>query len=221
MSPLVVALALAAALPTAPNAAASAGSPASVERFTIGTTSIAVPLPAGYCVPDGDTAAATAMANAADTMNDTPLSLVSCRPGVGPLDDYYLFKTPKQASAVELSRPVLLAGLGPAFKALDMGQVMDKVKSSLKDGFGDSVTIGEGSMAPAGQDGVCGYLLGSFTVQAGGRQMRLVVALCVTAINRKVININHYEPASAGRSQAQMLADVRAIADRMIAANEK
>jgi hypothetical protein len=216
MNIALTALMLAAAVPATPPPVAPAE-----QRFAIGTTGIILPTPPGYCVPQGNAEAAIAMVNAADTMNDTPAALVSCRPGVQPLADYYLFKSPKQAVAAELSRPVLLAGLGPAFKALDMNQVMDKVKSSLKDGFGDSITIGEGSMAPAGQDGVCGYLLGSFTVAAAGQQERLVVALCVTTIKRKVININHYEPAAAGRSQAQMLADVRAVADRMIAANEK
>ncbi|OSZ72361.1 hypothetical protein CAP39_03180 [Sphingomonas sp. IBVSS1] len=216
MTIALTALMLAAAVPATPPPVAPAE-----QRFAIGATGIILPTPPGYCVPQGNAEAAIAMVNAADTMNDTPAALVSCGPGVQPLDDYYLFKSPKQATAFELSRPVLLAGLGPAFKALDMNEVMDKVKSSLKDGFGDSITVGEGSMAPAGQDGVCGYLLGSFTVEAGGRQVRLTAAVCVTSIKRKVININHYEPTSAGRSKVQMLADVRAMAERMIAANEK
>lgn len=170
------ALMLAAAVPATPPPVAPAE-----QRFAIGATGIILPTPPGYCLPAGNAETAIAMVNAADTMNDTPAALVSCRPGVQPLDDYYLFKSPKQAATFELSRPVLLAG----------------------------------------QDQVCGYLLGSFTVEAGGRQERLTAAVCVTSIKRKVININHYEPTSAGRSKVQMLADVRAMAERMIAANEK
>lgn len=220
-SPLL-ALFLAAAVPTTPPPAVPATAPPpAVERISIGGTGIAVPVPAGYCPPQGNEVSVIAMVNAADTINDTPLALVSCRPGVGALDDYYLFKTTKTAVALELSRPVLLAGLGPAFKTLDTKALMDKAKSALKDGFGDSISVSDGTIAPAGQDDVCGYMAGILGVEANGQKGRIAIALCVTTIKRKLVTINHYEPASAKRSQAQMLADVRSFADRMIAANEK
>lgn len=212
---------LAAAVAAVPSATAPVTPiPAPVETIAIGAVNLSVPVPAGYCVPEGETAVIVAMTNAADTMNDTPLALVSCRPGTRPLADYYLFKASKQVQGLELSRPVLLAGLGPAFKMLDSKAIMDKVKSSMKDSFGDSVSLTEGSITPAGQDDVCGYLSGVLTGQANGQQTRLAVAVCLTSVNRKVVSINHYEPAEANRGQAAMLADVRAIAERMIAANE-
>lgn len=140
MSISFLALLFAAAVPTT----SSPAKPPQVENPIIGKTSIAAPLPSGFCVPEGNEAVGIAMVNAADTMNDTPMALVSCGSGVKPMDDYCLFKSPKQAAAV-----------------------------------------------------------------------------CFTSINRKVLTINHFERASAQRSQAALLAHVRAIADRMIAANEK
>lgn len=208
-------------LVAAPASAAPTATPTTTAaQFSIGPATLIMPVIAGYCPPEGDLATGLAMVNAADPVNDTPVSLVACRPGVPPMSEYYLIKSVKDFKAAELSRPVLLAGLGPAFKQLDTKALFEKAKEAMKDGLGGSITIGEGSISPSGQDDVCGYLLGTMTVQSAGGASKLVAAICITTVKHKIISINRYESADAKRTPLALLADVRAIAERMIATNE-
>lgn len=195
--------------------------PPGVMTFSVHTTPLRLTLPAGYCAPAGAQESVAAMAAAADPLNDTLATVLKCGPPQEGFTDYFLIKVTKAQQALELSRPVMLAALGPAFRTLDSKAIMDQTKSAMKDSFGDSIALTEGSITPAGQDGVCGYLNGVLSVQAGDQAGKMTLTTCVTTVKRKIVAINHYRVGAPQGTQAERLAIVRRIADGMIADNEK
>lgn len=205
----------------APDPKAALVTPPTLLPFTVGKTDLRFVVPPGYCAPDGEAAVGLAMVNAADPMNITPITVVSCRPGVAPMADYYMVKATKSLLDVEFSRKVLLAGLGPAFKTFDFKPVMDQVRTAMNDNFGSSIKLGEGTIVPLGQDDVCGYLGGVVSIQAGAEQKKIAAVVCITSVKMKMLNFYRFQADSPKLNQADMLASARALAERTIAENEK
>lgn len=214
-------LALPLLIAAAPDPKAAQVTPPTLLPFTVGKTDLRFVVPTGYCAPEGEAAAAIAMVNAADPANITPITVVSCRPGVVANADYYMVKATKQMLDGEFSRKVLLAGLGPAFKTFDSKTVMDQMRTAMKDNFGSSIKLGEGNIIPLGQDEVCGYLGGVIGVQSGSEQKKMAAVVCITSVKMKVLGFYHFQADSPTLNQANMLASARALAERTIAENEK
>jgi hypothetical protein len=202
-------------------AATASATPAGVVDFTVNTTPLRLSLPAGYCTPTGQLESVAAMMAAADNLNVTLATLATCGAPQAAFNDYFLVKAVKDSLPMELSRPVLMAGLGPAFKAVDGKAVLDHTRSAMKESFGDALTVTDGAIGPVGQDGVCGYLAGVMGVKSGETEAKVTLTSCVTSVKRKVIAIHHYRVGLPQGTQAERLAVVRRVADRMIAENEK
>jgi hypothetical protein len=195
--------------------------PASAIAIKIATTELRLTPPESHCVPIGEGAAVAQVMEAADTLNLTLATLVDCRPGAQPYRSYYLVKTPRGALLSTIQRPELMAQLGPAFQAIDLAALQKQVDSGLTTALGRDLKLDVGSIKPAGQDEVCGYLAGELRMTgADGKPAAVTMAGCMTTVRGKLLTIYHYQPAGSESGLAKHLAVVRAVADRMIADNE-
>ena len=188
------------------------------STFRIGGVEFALPLPTGYCMPQGKQIDIAQLIAAADPNSVTHLTLVRC--GVEMTtgaNDYTLIKTPKTALVVAVDRPTLLKSLGAEFdnpetlKYLQSDAFDKKVSEDL-----GKVIPGKpqfaGDIKPLGRDDVCAYLGGTTKVEGNGASYSQAVGTCITSIGKRVVVVNRYGVRTDSAGVVALLRQARALA---------
>ena len=180
--------------------ASAAFAAAPVVRFTIGTTPLSLPQPAGFCLPDAGQAPLADANASADIQNDTVASLLGCnrKPEIRPWSNYVLIKTPKalinrvfdKASALDELAGVFSGPNSPKFDDKDTQGIANDTERAL--GMRIEIT---GTFGYAGRDADCVYLAGPMQAEVSGRIVKGLVATCMTVAGGKLISVNLYQIA--------------------------
>ena len=200
---------------------ASAATPALAQeaqtaRFNITGVDIALPVPAGYCLPEGKRAAVAQLLAASDDTNVTDLTLNRCEDDRA-FADYYLVKTPKAMLAVTVTRAQLIDLMvktidDPALKAaLDPAKIGPEVEKSLERVIGQKTTIG-GEVKWLGHDDVCVYLGGVISLKRANADYKRALSGCLTAVSGRALTIYRYSDGTDPANVTRNLADAKALA---------
>lgn len=188
------------------------------STFRIGGVDFALPLPTGYCVPQGKQIDIAQLIAAADPNSVTHLTLMKCGVEITTgANDYTLIKTPKTALVAAVDRPTLLASLGAEF---DKPETLKYLQS---DAFDKKVSEDAGKVIPGkpqftgdikplGRDDVCAYLGGTTKVVGNGASYSQAVGTCITSIGKRVVVVNRYGIRADEAGVAILLRQAKALA---------
>ncbi|WP_143738187.1 hypothetical protein [Erythrobacter donghaensis] len=186
-----------------------AEAPSGTIAFTVHGDAFAVATPKGYCAPTGARAAQMDTANAWDSQNFTPVSLIKCGTDSG---DYILVKTPRLAEPIALSRAEFLGVMKQQFTPDVIEQGLAIGSRDLSNGSGKAVKVGGDTFGYRDADETCVYLGGSLEAAgADGRKVAGQVGVCVTLIRGRLITVNAYD-FTPGADAAALMARAREIA---------
>jgi hypothetical protein len=165
----------------------AAATPASAQdaetaRFQVTGVEISVPIPKGYCLPQGRGVTVAQLVAASDNANVTDLTLHQCGDETR-FVDYYLLKTTKSLLALNISRGELIAAMvealdDPAVKAsIDPARLSPEIERSFSEVTGQKTAITSG-LRWVGHDDVCIYLAGIVTFKGEAGESRRAVSGC-------------------------------------------
>lgn len=206
---------LAAALATSSVSAADTAAPAG---FRVGGVDFSLPLPKGYCLPQGVQIDIAQMIAAADPNSVTDLTLVQCGVTIGTgANDYTLIKTPTAALAAAVDRPQLLASLGAEFDKPETLKMLqsDEFDRKVSEDAGKAIPGKPqfaGDIKPLGRDDVCAYLGGTTKVTGNGISYLQAVGTCITSIGNRVVVVNRYGTKADDAGIAALLREAKAVA---------
>lgn len=180
--------------------------------FAVGEENFSIPVPDGYCVPDGRDKQILDLTASGDKQNITPLSLIRCDrknhpDGIGM--DYLLIKAPQAVLATQIGRPEFLKMMEPEmgkakWQEQQNGKILDGVSKDVSEAVGSDIAI-TGSIQPHGVDDDCAYMGGVLDVETAAGKQSVLVGACLTSTGNKVMTVNAYAAANApGGVAAQM-----------------
>ncbi len=220
---MIIASAVLAALP------ALADAPATLSFSHAGST-VTMPMPSKYCLPQGDRQNEFANSlKADDTRSFIYLVLMPCGEATGAYpDSFFVIKAPNsgQYMMTPFSRAALIAKLSAFFAARpDLVAAMNaqagaRASEKASRDAGTKVEMSQ-SAGPLGNDQDCLYVGGSLTIKANGETLPLVVAECATAVNDHLISVFQYRANADLSALPAMLAEVRRVAMTMKGAADK
>ena len=204
---------LAAALVTS---SANADDTAAPVTFRVGGVEFSMPMPAGYCLPQGTQIDVAQLIAAADTNSVTHLTLVRCGKAFSTAaNDYTLIKTPKTALIATIERPELLASLGAEFDKPETLKMLqsDEFDQEISKQAGE-VIPGKpqftGDLKPLGRDDVCAYMGGTVKVEQGSFSYLQSVGTCITSVGKRVIVVNRYGVRADDAGVASLVREAKA-----------
>lgn len=220
MRTVLAALCLAATCLVATPLSAAPKAPAEAS-FRLGGMTFRLPLPSGYCLPQGLDVDVAQQVAAGDIENLTHLTLFPCTsgkggPGIGD-QNYIVIKTPRQVLLTQVSREELLKGLGeefekPAFaEALTSGNSLKDIAKGASEALGTPVDL-SGEVAPRGKDEICAYLGGTLKVETKAISYTVAVGGCITSIEGRVMTVYWYGPDQGPAGIARLLVKTKALA---------
>lgn len=213
-----VTLALA-ALALVPGVALAKGE--SVLRFSVGGKAFTVPIPQGYCLPEGATVAMADKVASLDTMNFTHANLDRCGTFGA---DYVHIKSPRQSQPVPLPRAEFVTLLARELQTASGQQLVDDaIDSAERDvakGTNDEIKLNNTVPQFAGQDDVCVYMALSGEVVVEQERIAMRGLICMTVVGGEFMNVNAYATSRTGITDAQLKARARAIAVSIAAAGD-
>jgi hypothetical protein len=204
---------LAALLLIGSSAAAAEGA----ARFSIGGVALEAAVPAGYCLPREEQAAAVRTLAAGDSRNVTHLALLACTPAQGQVSSYILLKTPNEAVSATLELDQFLADAGaafdnPAFKAmLESGELQEESEASMGKAMGAKIDLA-GDLRPLGKDERCAYIGGVMQVKSPAADYRIAIGMCMTVVGGRLLTINWYGPDRGSAGVAELLVKAKRLA---------
>ncbi|KUR70435.1 hypothetical protein AQZ52_16580 [Novosphingobium fuchskuhlense] len=208
--------AFAALLLAAPFAARAADQPVEVP-FRVGEAAMAMPVPAGLCVPTGQTAALSQMTSAADTRNVTVTDFWTCGAPEKAAERYLIIKVPTQALLVRIEKASALDMFEKMLSGPDSPRYFGAgIDSQVKEGI-DKVIGGQSTVKSdfgyIRRDADCVYMGGKVSIGLNTDKQPAagMVALCMTVVGQKLVNVNLYD-SRPGADITAMLADARAVA---------
>ncbi|MDQ8757289.1 hypothetical protein RCO27_13745 [Sphingosinicella sp. LHD-64] len=177
-----------------------------------------LPIPAGYCLPQGAQADAAQLLAAADSLNVTHLTLVRCEESPEAATDYNLIKTPRQALLTTIERRAFLDSVGEAFATTELTQLMESGSLNSQSEEGISQVIGRqidisGSIRPLGRDQVCAYVGGTVQMQSNEVSYDISMGACMTIVSSRLLFIYAYGPASGSAGVARLMVRARRLAE--------
>jgi hypothetical protein len=196
-----------------------------VAKFRIGGADYEMPLPSGYCLPNGKFAEIAQLMAGTDAGNDTLVTAYQCAKGAITTAEYpILIKSPKAMLQTSIGRKDLLGQLGPAFEnpnlsALIAGTSDAANSKSLSEALGADVKA-KTEVAPVGRDDTCGYLGGVVSLTNADRVVAASAVACITAVQNHVVLVYLYGPAENG-TVGKLVPRAKALAQTLIARNEK
>lgn len=202
--------------------ASQAAQAETAASFRFGGVEFEVPLPAGYCLPQGQDIDVAQVLAAADHSNVTHLTLQRCHHEDGPLLDYILIKTPTQALLARVGREELLEGVGQAFdaapfaSAIESGEFLSEAAEGLSSATGTLVDM-SGGIRPLGRDSMCAYLGGIVEISSGVASYSISIGSCITAISDRVVAVHWYGPDTGSAGVAALLTRARRLAETISA----
>ena len=209
---LGLALAAAAAMISAAAGPADAQAKPAVGSFRISGVGFEMPVPAGYCLPDGKQSDVAQFMAAADKQNVTDLTLFAC-PGEWK-NDYILIKTPVDVLLADVGREEALKALGAAFdnpvtkEAFSSGKLLTDAGKGISEVAGRKVDL-TGEIKPLGRDEACAYLGGTTEVKAPNVSYRISVGGCITVVGRRILTVFVYGPDKGSAGVAALVARSR------------
>lgn len=201
-------------------AASTAGAAvtAASSTFRVGGVDFSLPLPTGYCMPQGRQIDIAKLIAAADPNSVTHLTLMQCGVEITTgANDYTLIKTPNTALVTAVDRPTLLASLGAEFDKPETLKFLqsDAFDKKVSEDAG-KVIPGKpqftGDIKPLGRDGVCAYLGGTTKVVGNGTSYSQAVGTCITSIGKRIVVVNRYGVRADDNGVAILLRQAKALA---------
>lgn len=189
--------------------AAPAAAQTRTAEFTIGGVVLQMPLPDGFCTPQGIGTQVAQIVAAADRDNVTNLTLFPCDDQSGTAPDYYLVKTPAALFSTPMSRDALLATLRvefnkPEFKEmLRANKPMDKAAKAYSELLHQKTEV-TGTVEPMGLDETCGYMGGLVTFASEQTSYTRAVSGCVSAVEDRVVIVFRYSKGEPGNVPGHM-----------------
>lgn len=195
-------------------AAPAAAQEARTARFQVTGVEIALPIPNGFCEPEGKGVALAQLLAAGDNVNVTNLTLTRC--GAEPrLVDYYLLKTTKSLLTLTVSREQWIAMLVESLDDPSVKSMLDPAKINAEAERDIMAVIGkvsvDGDVHWLGHDDVCVYLGGVIRYEIETVEETRAMTGCMTAVGGRAVNLYRY---SAGETAnvTRYLADIKAMA---------
>ena len=180
-----------------------------------------VPVPSGFCPPQGELAEFAQRAATADVQNVSHLTFYDCdQQGSERIVDYILIKTPRPALGARVTREQLMADLGAEFAAAPSGgsmlsdESLEAIEGRIASAMGTRLNLA-GAVRPLGRDSECAYLGGTFTVTGPTGTFTVAAAACITTVADRVITINWYGADRGSEGMVEMLARARHLASRI------
>jgi hypothetical protein len=189
---------------------------AKTARFQVTGVEIALPVPKGYCEPQGHGIAVAQLVAASDDDNVTDLTLHQCGDETR-FVDYYILKTTKVMLTVAVSREELIAAMvdaldDPAVKAsVDPAKLNPEIERGFAGVTGQKLSV-DTSVRWVGHDDVCVYLAGTVTFKDPKGDSARAMSGCMTAVGGRAVNIYRYSDGADPKNAARYLADVKAMA---------
>ncbi len=189
------------------------------ETIEVGGVKITVPIPDGYCVPDGMMAEMTKKIADMDKYNATHLTIMKCDEdgSLSPEPDYFILKTPMTMLTMDVNKPGLIASMGAAFANPAFGKMMNgeamnnEMSSAMSEGFGTKMDF-NGETRPLGKDSDCAYIGGVMEMSTEAMSRKLATAICVTAVGKRTVTINWYGTDTTNEGVVALAKKARAIA---------
>lgn len=185
-------------------------------HFQVTGVEIAMPIPKGFCLPQGKGVAIAQLVAASDDANVTDLTLHKCGDETQ-FVDYYILKTTKELLAVAISRADLIAELvkaldDPAVKmAVDPARLAPDIERSFTSVTGRKATI-DGGIRWLGHDDACVYMAGVITLKTERGDSVRAVSGCMTAVAGRAVNVYRYSDGADPTNATRHLPDVKAMA---------
>jgi hypothetical protein len=203
--------ALATAMATAAGSARAEGPV--IHRFTIGSEAFSVPVPEGYCLPQGADVALSEELAALDVQSHTLADLNRCG-SIG--EDYIHIKTPRTARPVPLPKalflPLIARELESASGQKLMNDAMDKAGKQITDKTENAISLDEMKPRYGGLDEDCVYMVATGKVVVGEEALSLMTAGCMTVVDKRFITVAAYSGVDSGTTEEQLKARARAVA---------
>ena len=184
-------------------------------NFTIADRELAMPVPAGYCLPEGKAAEIAAMTARTDKDNKTLATFVDCK-GQGTtaaMSNYVLVKSPNSAAEFTMDKAEaldLLAAAGTSPDAPKFDEDMaNEVADDAEEAFGQRVEL-TGNVGYAGRDADCVYLAGRLALKSDPNGKSLWLGACMTVAGGKVLTVYRYDARSTAK-----VADLKAHAKKV------
>lgn len=178
-------------------ALALAAQPTSSARTTeinVGAVRLRVPLPVGYCLPEGDQVAVAQLLAAVDTDNVTLLTLNDCE-SMRADGNYLIIKTPISVLNAEISRAELIGEMTTPEAAQGMEEGASDSDRETNERYAE-LGAEDASIATdikmRGNDDVCVYLGGIGTETVGGKVIPKAIAGCLTAVGGRMVSLYGY-----------------------------
>ena len=163
----------------------------------IGGDEVRMPVPEGYCEPQGRYANIAQLTDAMDSQSITYLALVDCaaQAGGGDLQRYLFLRAPKAMMAERLTRPELLDRMGPVPDsslnlALDNPGV-ERARQDAERAQGRKLEV-SADIRPVAKDAHGFYVAGLMKTGSGGQTRETAIAIGATTAQRHVVAINSY-----------------------------
>lgn len=194
-------------------AAALSGQPAPPAKATevnVGAVTLRVPLPAGFCLPEGDEIGVAQMLAAADTANITLLTLTGCD-AAQTGGQYLLVKAPFSAINMDVSRAELIAELTTpeAISSMEQGASSTHAANERFAELGVNDVSIEASIQMRGSDDVCVYLGGLGTEIVKGKAIPKAMAACMTAIGGRMVSLYRYREGADPEGYLSLMPELR------------
>lgn len=184
-------------------------------QFTIADKALAMPAPAGYCLPEGFAAEIAEKTAMIDDDNKTLATFVDCRGNGGPaaMANYVLIKSPNSAAKFAMEKDEaldLLESVGKSPNAPKFDEAMaSKIADDAEETFGKRVEL-TGTVGYAGRDADCVYLAGRLALKDNPNGQSLWLGACMTVVGGKVLTVYRYDARSTAK-----VADLKAHAKKV------
>lgn len=172
--------------------------------FTIAERDLTMPIPVGYCLPEGRAAEIADMTARTDKDNMTLATFVDCSGQGTPaaLANYVLVKAPYGAAKFNLEKAAaldMLAEIGNSKDAPKFDEDMaNKVADDAEDAFGKRVEL-TGTLGYAGRDADCVYLVGRLALKNNPSNKSLWLGACMTVVGGKALTVYRYDASSTAK----------------------
>lgn len=161
-------------------------------QFLIGSQLLAMPIPAGFCLPSGAAEEMATQKAGIDARNYTVATFVSCTAD-NPFALYILVKTPIRAWKLTFSKTEVIQGMAHEME-VNREKIMadgDRIaEDAYKKQSGREVKIPD-KWGPAGHDDDCVYLGGSISYPPDPNVF--MAAACSTVVGQKMVAIDIFD----------------------------
>lgn len=161
----------------------------------VGSATLRIPVPKGYCFPVRDEVARFQKLAAPDNRNKTLLSLVDCQRNAAS-ERYLLVKAPLETLDVplelgEFMKEMTAAVDDPGFDSFLQGLPEEVGKAKTK-ASGVPTKLLPGNFSERGNDDVCVYMGGTMTTIKGGKSQNQSVGACLTVLGSRIVTLYSY-----------------------------